>query len=221
MRIAKIHLKNKYQNCLIYIFLSYIITYMENYKKNIAENLVLLRKKYNYKQSDIAEKLNYSDKTISKWETGEIVPSVENLFELCKLYGVGIEQITSKLPQDKDIVIKKDYSARNKLLISLLSISAVWIMATIIFVYAKILFNYNLWTVFIWAVPASAILGIIFNSLWGKKKLNFVYISILLWSLIACFYLQFLQYNLIALFFIGIPAQVAILLWSGLKKSQK
>ena len=139
---------------------------MENYKKNIANNLVLLRKKHNYKQSDIAEKLNYSDKTISKWETGEIVPSVENLFELCKLYGVSIEQITSEIPQDQEIVTKKDYSARNKLLISLLSISAVWIMATIAFVYVKILFHANIWTAFVWAVPASAVLGIIFNALW-------------------------------------------------------
>lgn len=194
---------------------------MENYKKNIANNLVLLRKKHNYKQSDIAEKLNYSDKTISKWETGEIVPSVENLFELCKLYGVGIEQITSEIPEDQEVITKKDYSARNKLLISLLSVSAVWIIATVIFVYAKILFHASIWTTFVWAVPASAVLGIIFNALWGTKKLGFICISILLWSLIACFYLQFLQYNLIALFFIGIPVQVAVLLWSGLKKSQK
>ena len=192
---------------------------MKELNQIISNNLVLLRKKSNMKQSDIAEKLNYSDKTISKWETGEIVPSVENLIELCKLYNVSLDAITKPLDDEIEIKPHKDYSGRNKLIISLLSVSAVWIMATIIFVYAKILSNVSLWTAFVWAVPASAILGIIFNALWGRKRYGFMCISILLWSLIACFYLQFLQYNLIALFFIGIPAQVAILLWSGLKKA--
>ena len=190
---------------------------MKEINKVISNNLVTLRKQNNLKQSDVAEKLNYSDKTISKWETGEIVPSVENLLELCKLYGVSLNDIVSQLPQEKTASAKKDYSARNKLIISLLSVSAVWILATIVFVYAKILFSETIWMAYIWAVPVSAILGIIFNTLWGTKKFRFVCISILLWSLIACFYLQFLHYNLFALFFLGIPAQVAILLWSGLK----
>lgn len=192
---------------------------MKEINKIISNNLVALRKQNNLKQSDIAEKLNYSDKTISKWETGEIVPSVENLMELCKLYGVGIDQITREMTVEQVAEKKKDYSNWNKLIISLLSISAVWILATIVFVYVKILFAKSVWTTFVWAVPLSCVLGIIFNSLWGRRKYNFLYISIMLWTLIACFYLQFLKYNLIALFFIGIPAQVAILLWSGLKKN--
>ena len=193
---------------------------MEELNKIISNNLVLLRKMNNYKQKDVADKLNYSDKTISKWETGELVPSVENLIELCKLYNVTLDQITNPMQEEKIVIKRKDYSKQNQLIISLLSISAVWIMATIVFVYAQLLSNLSLWTVFIWSVPASCIVSIIFNTLWGKKKMNFVYISILLWSLITCFYLQFIQYNLIGLYFIAIPAQVAILLWSGLKKSQ-
>ena len=72
-----------------------------------------LREKQNLTQLELANILCVSDKTISKWETGEIVTSVENLFELCKLYGVGIEQITSEIPQNQEIETKKDYSARN------------------------------------------------------------------------------------------------------------
>lgn len=194
---------------------------MEEYKKNIAINLAMLRKKYNYKQSDIAERLNYSDKTISKWENGEVLPSIDNLIELCKLYNITLDQIVNPINSD-EITVQYDKSTqRNKLIISLLAVSAIWIIATIVFVYAKLLSNSNLWIAFVWSVPASMVVAIVFNSLWGNKKANYVFISILTWTFIASIYLQFLQYNLISLFFLGIPLQVAILLWSGIKKKDR
>ena len=193
---------------------------MKDLNNTISKNLVMLRKKHNYKQADVAEKLNYSYKTISKWETGEIVPSLENLIELCKLYNVSLDKITEPMNEDEIEVNHKDYSKRNKLIISLLAVSAVWIMATIIFVYAQILSTTGMWIVFVWAVPLSMVVAIIFNSMWGKIKANYIYISILNWSLLAAVFLQFLQYNLLPLFFLGIPLQVAILLWSGIKKKR-
>lgn len=203
-------LNNKFYNKLV-----------KELNQTISNNLVLLRKKYGYKQSDVAQKINYSDKTVSKWETGELVPSVENLIELCSLYNVTLDEITKPISEDSiQKSQQKDYSQRNKVIIALLSIMAVWVFATIVFVYADILSGYSAWRAFVWAVPASCIVGIVFNSLWGKFKLNYVYISILLWSLITSFYLEFIQYNLIALYFLGIPAQIAILLWSGLKKNK-
>ena len=193
---------------------------MEDYKKNIATNLALLRKKFNYKQSDIAEKMNYSDKTISKWETGEVLPSIDNLIELCKLYNITLDQIVNPMNNDNVNVEAEKVDKRNKLIISLLAISAVWIIATIGFVYTKILFDLNIWNIFVWAVPVSMVLAIIFNALWGKKRTTYVYISILTWSLIGAIYLQCLPYNLFPLFFIGAPLQIAILLWSGIKKKR-
>ena len=225
MRI-KTRLKINTEKIIMLLFTnqSYILynIIMKELNKIISDNLVMLRKKLGLKQSDVADKLNYSDKTVSKWETGEIIPNIENLIELCKLYDVSLEQITRKMDisEVENIEQKPDYTKRNKLIISLLSISAVWVLATVVFVYALIISDFNAWTVFVWAVPISFILAIIFNSLWGKKKLNYVFISILLWSLITCIYLQFVKYNLIALYFIGIPGQIAILLWSGLKSTK-
>ena len=193
---------------------------MEELKNIIASNLITLRKQLNLKQSDVADRLKYSDKTISKWETGEIVPSVENLVALCRLYGVTLDQITSQ-----DLKITKDARRRkreqaNKLTISSLAVSAVWILATIAFVYAKLLSKVVFWQVFVWAIPCSMIIAIIFNSVWWKNKLNFVFISVLIWTLITSIYLQFIKYNLIPLYFIGIPCQVAVLLWANIKKTK-
>ena len=193
---------------------------MENLKTIVANNLVLLRKKFGYKQSEVAEKLNYSDKTISKWENAEMLPSVENLVELCKLYNVTLDEITKEIEDEVNIKTQKDKYRASKLSIALLAISSIWIIATIFFVYAQIISNNVYWTVFVWAIPVSMILAIIFNSLWGNIKMNYVYISILLWSSIASIYLQFLTYNLIPLFFIGGPVQIAIVLWANIKKKK-
>lgn len=193
---------------------------MDNINTIISNNLVLLRKKAKYTQVYVANTLKYSDKTISKWETGELVPSVENLMQLCELYNVTLDTITR--PINEDVYCKvNDYSKRNKLIISLLAIIAVWIIMTLVFVYAKIIADYDAWKAFLWAIPLSCVVGIIFNSLWGKNKYNFLLISFFVWSIIACIYLQYIQYNLIPIFFIGIPVQIAIILWSGLKRNKR
>lgn len=193
---------------------------MENLEKIVADNLVTLRKKAGLKQSEVANRLKYSDKTISKWETGEVMPSVANLYALCDLYGVTLDQIVKPLQSDATVNLQKDYSKRNKLVISLLAISLVWILATVIFVYDSILFLHSNWILFIWAVPVSFILALVFNSIWGKTKFNYLIISFLIWTLITAFYLQFLQYNIFPLYFIGIPAQISVILWSGMKRKK-
>lgn len=193
---------------------------MDNLEKTVAENLVLLRKKANLKQADVAKKLQYSNKTISKWETGEVMPSVANLHALCKLYGVSLDQIVNPMGQDVSVNLQKDFGKRNKLAISLLAILVVWILATTIYVYNAILFSTTPWILFVWAVPFSCVVAIVFNSLWGKHKLNYLIISVLVWTLITSFYLQFIQYNMFPLFFLGIPVQIAIILWSGIKRKK-
>ena len=68
---------------------------MDNINENIAENITKLRKRAGITQSDLADKLNYSDKAISKWERGENVPSIEMLYEIAKIFDVNIEFLIS------------------------------------------------------------------------------------------------------------------------------
>ncbi len=44
---------------------------MSKIKENIANNIAELRKLHKMTQQDLAERLNYKDKAISKWERGE------------------------------------------------------------------------------------------------------------------------------------------------------
>ena len=49
---------------------------MEDLKQIFAENLSALRKKKGWTQMELAERLHYSDKAVSKWERGESLPDV-------------------------------------------------------------------------------------------------------------------------------------------------
>ena len=189
---------------------------MADIKDIIAKNLIELRKKNNLTQIGLAEKLNYSDNAISRWERGEVTPSIETLVQISEVFNVPLNSLlednakqVSKARDKKEII--------NKLAIILLFVSLVWFIAVIGFIYGKLIFNLNLWTIFAWAVPASCLVMYPFNSYWGKYVYRFVILSVLVWTLLACVYLQFLQYNLWLIFFIGIPIQVALGIWAFIK----
>lgn len=197
---------------------------MNNVKDNLPQNLTKLRLSSKMTQSEVAEKLNYTDKSVSKWERGEAIPPIDVIKDLADLYGVSIDYLVS---DGKNISYDKRYTSKannaNKIIIMLLAVSLVWIIATVLFVYGVIFAKQNFWTLFVGAVPVTTIVLIVFNGIWGKRKYVFILVSILIWSIITTIYLLFLftpeKYNLWAIYIIGVPLQIATILWSQLKKS--
>ena len=127
----------------------------------IAENLVALRKKCNLTQNDLAEKLKYSDNTISRWEHAEITPSVETLEKISEIYDVPLESLFKEnISQTLD---KQEKTRRvSQICTALLIVMAVWSFAITIFVYAQTVYGKNLWTLFIWAIPVSCMILMLF-----------------------------------------------------------
>lgn len=191
---------------------------MEDYKKIIGNNISELRKINKLTQSELAEKLNYSDKAISRWERGDTMPSIEVLCQICDLFNVDLRYLVSK----EDIKEKQKFSSKklisNKVTIALLAISLVWLVATCIYVYSGLSTQSDLWIIFLWAVPASAILGDVFNIIWGERKYSIITRSVFIWSLLTCFYVQFLHLNIWLIFLLGVPMEVCVILWCRLKK---
>ena len=192
---------------------------MKDLNEIISNNITKLRKNAKMTQNDLAKKINYSNKMVSKWENGDIVPSIEVLIKISEVFKISLDALINPIDNEK-IIKHEEKQSSNKLIISLLAIIPVWIIATIIYVYADLV-NFNAWMAFVWAIPLSCIVGIVFNSLWGKRKFNYVIISILIWSLLTCIYLQLIQYNFFPLYFIGIPLQISVILWSKLKIKNK
>lgn len=195
---------------------------MENYKECLSQNLISLRKSRKLTQLELAETLNYSDKTISKWENGDAVPDLETLISISKFYGVTLDALVNADAREltQENVRENQHNNRNKLIITLLAATGVWLLAILVFVNCVIR-GLNIWLIFIWAIPATFIILLIFNSIWGKRLLQFGIITCLIWTLLLAFHLQFRAYNMWSIYFLGIPLQIATILWSQLKPHKK
>ena len=195
-------------------------SFMNDLKRIIANNITNLRKSKNLTQLEFAKELNYSDKAISKWERAESIPDVVVLKQIADFFGVTIDYLLNEhLENEKLIVIENKIksSSLNKVSLSLLSACPIWIISTIVFSLVSIFKGIYVWYVFYISVPLTILMFLIFNSLWGNKRNNYIIVSFFVWSIIACIYLCLIKFNLWQLFILGIPAQLAIILWSSLK----
>ncbi len=192
---------------------------MNDIKKVIAKNLVDLRKRKKYTQQQLGEVLGYSDKAISKWEKGESLPDIEVLFEITQFYGVTLDFLTTEGNYDdkKELLLPK-YEKRNKIIIALLFSCLIWFIILMIFVYFSMI-HIIYWPVFIYGVPLNALILCGFNFKWGKRVFNLPILTILNWGVVISSYLTFVYFNtnFWPIILLGIPVQIAIILWSQIK----
>ncbi len=194
---------------------------MENLKNIIADNLINLRKSNKLTQLELAEKLNYSDKAISKWERGESMPDILILKQLADMYNVSVDYILNPHTEDDKAKYRRPRpELNNKLIITLLACLSVWLLATILYINFKIMFDKYFWMIWIWALPTTSIVLVVFSSIWGKKSMIITSVSVLIWTLILGFYLEFIEYNIWTLFLLGIPAQIATSLSGKIKRNK-
>lgn len=195
---------------------------MEDIRLILADNLTKLRKKHKLTQAELAHQLGFSDKSISKWEQGDTIPDIETIKKIADLYGVSVDSLLEDKPQEDEIDTKeRKRIMTNKIIITLLAVTVVWTSSIVLFTIVNILYNAYYWQSFVWALPASSIIILIFNSIWGKKRYNYLIVSILLWTLCLSVHLQFLNYTLWLLYIVAIPAQIAIILASQLTVKNK
>jgi transcriptional regulator with XRE-family HTH domain len=175
-------------------------------------------------QLALAEVLNYSDKAVSKWERGESVPDIFMLKRIADYFGVSVDYL---LESDHTETIEQTLEhrksiSRNRLIISILATSLVWLVATLAFVVMLIFtpeISLRPWLVFIYAIPISATVALVFNSIWGRRKINYLIISILVWSVLLSAFMSLIiifGINIWPIFLLGIPGQIIIIIWSGM-----
>lgn len=199
---------------------------MDELKNIIAENIQLLRRDAGMTQASLAEKLNYTDKAVSKWERGESVPDVAVLRDIAELFGVTVDYLLHREHERKAEIIpihSKKRRVSNHASITCMSIILVWLLATFAFVLIDIITPgiTTHWLAFVYAVPVSMIVWLIFNSIWFCRRRNFLIISLLMWTSLASVYLTLLPFNanLWQIFGLGIPGQAIIFLWSRLRSA--
>ncbi|MBQ9071119.1 MAG: helix-turn-helix transcriptional regulator [Clostridia bacterium] len=190
----------------------------ENVKEIIAKNLASLRKSHKMTQQQLASKLNYSDKAVSRWEHSETLPDIETLCKICDIYGVKFEYLLqSEHPKKNNpYVVKTDIPS--KILIMFIVLCSVWIAATLAYTYVNVILEVRAWTIFIWAIPVTMLICQICNHFFFKNKaFGCVLNSLFTWSFILSIYIQLLEYNAWMLFIMGVPLQAAIILTTVLR----
>ena len=195
-------------------------------KKQIGANIASYRKRLRLTQAGLAEKLNYSDKAVSKWERGESVPDITVLKQMADFYGVTIDTLISE-PKEK--VTKPPKSlAKKRAIISLVALGFVWLVAICGFVFIDTFFPKieKTWMSFIYAIPVSCTVLFILTSLWGKSLPNMILMSVFVWTLILSIFLTIniathgIHDKLWQIFLIGIPIQALIIFGFLYKKTK-
>ena len=199
----------------------------EKVKARIGANIAYYRKKIGMTQAGLGEKLNYSDKAVSKWERGDSIPDVLTLMQIASLFDVTVDALLGdvdalpenpgKLERAMTQVSEKALRRKaNKNIILALSTTLVWFVALLVFVILSTLNIAHSGLAFLYAVPANAIVLLSLRSAWRDFRWNKALISTIVWGSLASIYASifaFVDFNAWKILLLGIPGQVAIFLW--------
>ena len=200
----------------------------EKLKNQLGANIVMYRKRSGLTQAKLAERLNYSDKAVSKWERGESMPDVLTLVQLAELFDVKVDDLIrdpEEIPENTggpiehvmEAAVEKTLKRKaNKRVILSLSSLLVWFVALLVFVVVSSLDIPRSWIAFLYAIPADAIVQLSLRRAWGAFRWNKTLISILMWGGLLSLYASlklFVHVDIWKLFLLGIPGQLAVLLW--------
>ena len=199
----------------------------EKLKQQIGSNIAAYRKRAGLTQAGLAEKLNYSDKAVSKWERGESMPDVTTLVQLAEQFDITVNDLVvdpnelpgnpGKLEKAMTQVSEKALKRKpDKGIILSLSSTLVWFVALFIFVVVSSFDIPYSWLAFFYAIPANAIVLLSLRSAWHDFRWNKALISLIVWGCLVSIHASlwvFLKVNVWKLYLLGIPGQIAIFLW--------
>ena len=193
---------------------------MDNLNKIIAENITFLRTTNKMTQLELAEKLNYSDKAVSKWERGDSIPDVRVLLNIANIFGVKINSLLEDHGID-DLPLIPEKKKVNFRVVTTIALVGVWTAALLFFLIWNICTEQRMYHAFILAVPVSRIVWLVCTSIWSKKRrfYNFFIISALCWSVLITLW-SFMP-QLLSLLWLGIPAQILVLLVFKIYKKRR
>ena len=208
---------------------------VEKLKEYVGANIAAYRKRAGLTQAMLAQKLNYTDKAVSKWERGESVPDVVTLASLADFLGITVNDLladpnalpehTGAVQQAMERVVEKTLKRKaDKRVILSLSSLLVWSVALLLYVILSTLDVERSWLAFFYAVPADAIVLLSLRSAWKDFRWNRALISAILWGSLLSLYVTLLvlaNFNAWRILLLGIPGQLAIFLWFRMFRTPK
>ena len=196
---------------------------LEELKLVAAGNLINLRTAAGLTQAELGAKLNYSDKSISKWERGEAIPDAYVLTQIAELFGVTVDYILSshtdwepiKTPEDP----KQDVVYSTSVIIAI-AVLGVWTLALTAFV-ALWLGGMVRWIIFVAAFPVSMLTLLVLLCIFKRTRYLKYVVALFVLSLFAAAYLLFINHNPWQIFLILVMAEVLVFLSFHVQKRPK
>ena len=193
---------------------------MKDIKSTVAKNLALLRKSRGITQAELAERFNYSDKAVCRWECGDTLPDINVLGALCDFYDITMNDLVNPDFEIDNEIENHKYMLAYRVWTCIFLCTAVWLLAAVIFSFS-ITFASPYWLAFVWAIPVTCL--VIFRSLRDiiGTALKIIISSLNSWSIIAALYLHVLvimNTNIWYVFIVGLPIQGLIIQYFMMKR---
>ena len=153
-----------------------------NQQELLAKNLAYYRKASGLTQLELAEKFNYSDKSVSKWERGEGFPDVFVLKSLADFYGISVDDFYSS---EKKKISSQNHSLTKQIYIKLLSVAIGWLVTLLTFFLLNTLLDPNVkfqtWLTFIYGGLITGIILLVWDYISHHRFLRVIDTSIIIW----------------------------------------
>lgn len=183
----------------------------EQIRKNIANNIAFYRKLNEDTQAGLAEKLNYSDKSVSKWERGEGTPDVFVLTQLANMYDITVDDLIREKP-----VAPRMRKHLSHTLIVLMSTALGWLVALLAFFSLHLADVPSAWLCFIYAIPVTGIVLTVFSCMWFSSLWQCLAVSVIVWGLALTVHItcaQFSDFSVGLIYAIAGVFQLLAVLW--------
>lgn len=186
-----------------------------------ASNIIRLRTEAHLTQAELGAKLNYSDKTISKWERGEAIPDAYVLTQIAALFDVSVDYLLSshdkwEAPPEEDEQMKKPRYSEWKII--LLAVISVWTGFLTAFV-ALWIFGIIWWKIFLVALPASIVVLTVLLSVFRRRRYLSWCISALVFSILFLIFAVIPDMRWWQLLILTIPAELIVFLSFHLREN--
>ena len=183
-------------------------------RKNFGENLSRLRKYNKLSQQELAEKLSYSDKAISKWELGDNIPDIITLERIAEIFNVSVDELI----KPNISVSKSGVTKRKRLIITILA-SGLGLFLGIVGLLVLSILKFQagitgeiidkfIYCCYPLAFFAGSVITIVLTVLWFEKIWQFIAITTCIWSS-AVVAMIWLDFNIAVIWIIILVALIA------------
>ena len=199
-----------------------------NQQELLAKNLAYYRKASGLTQLELADKFNYSDKSVSKWERGEGFPDIFVLKSLADFYGITVDDFYQS--EHKAVKVSQN-KKRKQTYLKLLSIGINWLVTILTFFLLNTLLSrfapeatFEPWLTFIYGTLTTGIILLVWEFIYHNRFLRMIATSIIIWTAALSLFLTFLvvmNLPLPLLFVVAIPLEVLEIIWYLFRRNRK